>query len=740
MTYCKNYYPVKTDLPEAYDRKRKIRYINAPFTFDTETTSFMLGDRKCAIMYIWMFSIDGDVVYGRTWEEFIWFLDNVKQWFKLDNFHRCIVYVHNLGYDFQFMRGHVSVDELFARKKRHPMKALIEDAFEFRCSYILSGLSLEKTGENLTRHKVAKQVGSLDYRITRHSKTQLTKEELKYCEYDCLVIDAYIREQIEDCGDITKIPLTVTGFVREYCRNYIKRNTNYYFYRQQILKEAPINKELFIILNKAFAGGYVHTNCQYVFDEVEDVYSIDFTSSYPAQMIRHKYPRGKFTKYEITSKKKFERYVSTYACVFKVIFKGVKSKTSHHIWSSSKCEYGTKILRRKKEIINPYHASIDNGRIMQTDEMCTYMTDVDWKIFNMFYTCEDYIIEDFYMTHYDHLPKELIECILHFYKDKTELKGISDKKQEYLRGKGMLNSIYGMCVTNPVNDEIIFEDNLWSNEEPPIDIALEKTYTSNNTFICYQWGVWVTAWARYELLSGVLEINEDVVYCDTDSIKFINYENHKKYIENYNKQVTKDLEETVKSLGIPVEKLYPLDIKGKTHPLGVWDLECKYDVFKALGAKRYAYIINGKMRFTVSGLPNVYIYEDEVEDKDGDIEKTLKNKKLREWCVNHSPMQYILNNGGMSFFDIGMEIPKEWSSRLTHSYGDDYFECELKDCFGDITTVSESNYVHMEPSSFKISIGDDFAEFLKDTENEYTLKRSKRDELAINRFEKEVLF
>lgn len=169
-------------------------------------------------------------------------------------------------------------------------------------------------------------------------------------------------------------------------------------------------------------------------------------------------------------------------------------------------------------------------------------------------------------------------------------------------------------------------------------------------------------------------------------------------------------------------------------------MECKYDVFKTLGAKRYAYIINGKMRFTVSGLPNVYIYEDEVEDKDGDVEKTLKNKKLREWCVKHAPLQYILDNGGMSFFDIGMEIPKEWSSRLTHSYGDDYFECELKDCFGDITTVSESNYVHMEPSSFNISIGDDFAEFLKDTENEYTLKRTKRAELAINNFEKEVLF
>ena len=66
-------------------------------------------------------------------------------------------------------------------------------------------------------------------------------------------------------NDISKIPLTKTGYVRRYCREYIKKHTNYKRYREHILKEAPLDEELFILLNKAFAGGYTHANCIYLF-------------------------------------------------------------------------------------------------------------------------------------------------------------------------------------------------------------------------------------------------------------------------------------------------------------------------------------------------------------------------------------------------------------------------------------------------------------------------------------------
>ena len=106
--------------------------------------------------------------------------------------------------------------------------------------------------------------------------------------------------------------------------------------------------------------------------------------------------------------------------------------------------------------------------------------------------------------------------------------------------KGMVNGIYGMMVTNPLNDEIIYEEEEWSKERPDILSALSKAYNSINQFLCYQWGVWITAWARYELLKGVFEINEDVIYCDTDSIKFVNLQKHDKYITDYNQYIKEE--------------------------------------------------------------------------------------------------------------------------------------------------------------------------------------------------------
>ena len=59
----------------------------------------------------------------------------------------------------------------------------------------------------------------MDYSLIRHSNTELTEKELGYCINDVLVVVAYIQETIEREGNITKIPLTKTGYVRNYTRN-----------------------------------------------------------------------------------------------------------------------------------------------------------------------------------------------------------------------------------------------------------------------------------------------------------------------------------------------------------------------------------------------------------------------------------------------------------------------------------------------------------------------------------------
>lgn len=719
MVHIKNYDWCELDNLTDIVKQKQIRYYNYPFSFDIETSSFLDNGHKRACMYIWMMGINGTVVYGRTWSEFRWFLDELAIKLHLDYYNRIIVYVHNLSYEFQFLIGNVELNEIFARKKRHPIKALVNNAFEFKCSYFLSGMSLAKTAENLTSVKIEKQIGKLDYRKIRHSKTVLTDEEKQYCEYDIKIIHYFILEEIaKNKNDITKIPLTKTGYVRQYCRTYIKQNTNYKYYREHIVKEAPFDEELFILLNKAFAGGYTHANCDYVYLKIPDVHSIDFTSSYPAQMVAHKYPRGKFHKCEITSKEQFYSMVEKFACVFEIRFTNVKSKTSHHILSSSKCAYGTN---------SKFNAIIDNGRLVKSDEVYTYMTDIDFKTFCKFYSFDDFGVTNFWFTNYDYLPKPLIECILKFYSDKTTLKGIIDKVVEYLVSKGMVNGIYGMCVTNPVNDEILFEDEEWDKDRPAISSALFKAYNSINQFLCYQWGVWVTAWARYELLSGVLAINEDVIYCDTDSIKFVNLQSHTEYIENFNVYMKDMLIKTCEHYSLDTNLLHPKDIKNKEHWLGIWEYEGKYDLFKTLGSKRYMTQKHGRIKLTVSGLSTHYIPKEEWN------EETTEEDKM-------TPTQYIIDNGGFDFFNHEMEIPKEYSKRLTHTYVDtEPYRCELTDYNGVKAVVSEYHYIHLEPSTFSLKMSDEFIEFLLGVDDEnMASEREKRPELQIVKLQKEV--
>ena len=86
----------------------------------------------------------------------------------------------------------------------------------------------------------------------------------------------------------------------------------------------------------------------------------------------------------------------------------------------------------------------------------------------------------------------------------------------------------------------------------------------------------------------------------------------KKIIEDYNKSVIKKLEDVSKKLEIDFSRFSPLDIKGKSHTLGLFEKEFTsktekdytYREFKTLGAKKYAYkTMDGDLKITVSGVP-----------------------------------------------------------------------------------------------------------------------------------------
>ena len=52
-------------------------------------------------MYIWMFSINETVYYGRTWDEFKEFLNIV---FGESTSFTKIIFIHNLSFEFEYLK------------------------------------------------------------------------------------------------------------------------------------------------------------------------------------------------------------------------------------------------------------------------------------------------------------------------------------------------------------------------------------------------------------------------------------------------------------------------------------------------------------------------------------------------------------------------------------------------------------------------------------------------------------
>ena len=134
--------------------KKGIRYWNIACTFDIETSSFIneVGDKQ-AIMYAWILGLNGNCVIGRTWEEFINCMNKIIDYYGLYQNKILIFYVHNLSFEFQFIKHLFEWQKVFAMEERKPIYAMSIDGIMFKCSYLLSGLSLAKVGENLVRYK-----------------------------------------------------------------------------------------------------------------------------------------------------------------------------------------------------------------------------------------------------------------------------------------------------------------------------------------------------------------------------------------------------------------------------------------------------------------------------------------------------------------------------------------------------------------------------------------------------------
>lgn len=646
-TNLKTYYYTKSN------NRPKNKYLGNMHASWEQFTPMNRHENKQSVMYIWQFDIyTPDCIHwtiiGRTWNEYKTFITRIKQTIH----NNCLaVYVHNLSYEFEFLQGvfDFESENIFATGARKVLN-IRTDTIEYRCSYLLSNMSLQ----NFTRQmKVQHQKLSgdeFDYSVKRYYFTDIEPEKLEYCINDVAGLTEAVKNKMQMFNDtLYTIPMTATGYPRRDINNVLRNQCNYFW-----LKSLQPNLEVYTILRKAFRGGNTHANRYYVGGENgqiydnEDVYTYDMASAYPAALLNGEYP---ITPFKRVIDPTFDKMITLIhqkhmACLIHLKIDNVKLREKW--WG---CPYLSKDKCKYK------NAVFDNGRILNAEKIEMWITDIDFSIICEEYQFDYIYIYELYCSKYGPLPEPIKDVVRYYYTQKTQLKGVEgilengvDAETLYQVFKAMLNSLYGMAAQDPVIDENVFdtitisevdengeltEQNIKINGRilkgfvnPVEQIVYPKNATmqerykilsqkreqyirdcieklQNSARFPYQWGVWTTAHCRRQLENGMRHIWKFYdplkcyfVYTDTDSIKYSDPEKRVDWA---------DFNAEIESISRKNNAVARNDKTGIEYPIGIFELDKHIAKrFRTMGAKRYVYTDeNDKLHVTIAGVNKI---------------------------------------------------------------------------------------------------------------------------------------
>ena len=570
-------------------------YDDCIIMLDTETSKkdpeAVFHNHVCAFT-ISIRAFDHNIVtlWGRRPDDLVSCLTHIMENLSGD---KTVVYVHNLSYDYVFIRRFIM--EKYGKpikqlnvKSHYPIMIEYQNGLILKDSLILSGCKLEKWANDMNvEHK--KAVGKWDYDRIRTQHENFTDDELTYIENDTLAgvecIDALMKQLNKR---IYSIPYTMTGIPREEC---YKRGRE--FNAHALFQKISPDYEVYELLEKVFHGGYTHADRHFIDDVIDDVSCYDFTSSYPFCMLAFKYPMTKFEKFGDCKISDILQHKDDYAFMFKLILYKFKLKDpfeSMPVLQFSKGE-------------NMINCVTDNGRILAGGYMEIYVTEQDLDIIERQYEYEKHLCTDVYYSVKDYLPRWFTDYVYELFKNKAMLKG--GDPVDYAIAKAKLNSLYGMCVQKAIQDDIVedYETGEFDTHIPNRSDYYERKYLKNHRKILpYQWGVWVTSYALHNIfdLYKCVQPSDGYnkpLYSDTDSCYAHAWNENK--INKYN-EWCKDLL-SKNGYGAVVRN-------GKEYWLGVAVSEGdddSYSEFKFQGAKRYCgrCKADNEIHITVAGVP-----------------------------------------------------------------------------------------------------------------------------------------
>lgn len=657
---------IESNTPREYyiGRGKRAELFNfIPMGFDTETSTIYKKDENGKVIYhlswvyIWQWQIGDNTYIGRDYESLHEIINAIKT--LLCNGHRkTICFIHNMSFEFQFIArqlleyGHIT--EVFARKKRKPMKWTIDDSIVFLDSALLTHLPLALLAENYC--KTQKLVGDLDYSLVRTSKTKLEEKELQYCINDVVILKEYA--EFYETNYLTNkfMPMTQTMIANLAVKDSISELKCNSYVWNMMSKLYPENRKQYEYLMLFYSGAYTHGMLKNLFITLYNGVSFDVTSEYPYVMMSKYFPMGKFHK--LNDLTKIDVFLENYCCLCDVILTNIKTK------------YGVTILSKNKliDVINPVY---DNGRLYKADSVRAFLTEVDILTLKMHYNFKIKYLSCIYSKR-GFLPDYIRLAVAKLYASKSKLKNVKGKEKEYLASKESLNGQYGSMCTKLTFEEITFT-NEWSKED--IEVDFSKVWKSKNKLP--SWAIYVTSHARNLVLTPVYEICKvnpnDYWYTDTDSVKASNKDYIIKIFNDLSKEIYIKNNEWVNHLGLR-EKYPDIDFC----EIGTFDREKDLVKFKTLGSKRYIYTTpDGEFKQTVAGLPKG-VFKKYCDDNDLDYYE--------------------------AFTENGIFLSDEQSTKLVAYYNDNIEDIEVTDYKGNTEQIHVNGCVSLIPTTFNLNV------------------------------------
>ena len=661
---------------------KKNKISDVVFGLDIETSTINIDDENdCSFMYSYCLSsldfktgIYKDITLGRTYKELDKLFNDLNNKANEKDID-IVIYIHNLSYEFSFFCNNVKFfidnlskisekDCLFLESNKPLFVKL--DRLIFKCSYLLTGKSIKKLGDEIGLEKL-----DYNYKKLRTPLTKLTDKEIKYNFRDVEIMLKSVYKIFKNnkfMKSIKDMPLTKTGIMRFNCEqnkdvncktktinkkgkkrsgSYLRLN-NYLCHKEKAKDFSQIR-----LWQNLFQGGLVYSNPKYTSEIIENVASYDFKSDYPYQMLHRYFPFNfeRITKdkdktfFEITKNLSYKNFVlkkfsdTMFNCIVEV--KNIEARFDFFPLSTSK------IININK-LHNMKNCLIINGKVLKSyTNTKFYMTCIDYLTLKVFYKFD--FIKCHYLEvarHYESSNKFKLNSVLYNAKKKIEfskylkiiedsnkyqkydISRINDKdllkeinnasdyyeqldiiKFNYQNVKADLNALYGDNAQHLIHTKFMYDT---KNKEFTKRMESFEDYEKARVKTSYIYGMYVPQYARASILFiayKFLQNNLPVLYIDTDSIKTLNCEKADKLVNDFNVIQIKNLKE-----------------KYRFTKFGILEKEYVASKFTSLGTKSYITIKNGKLFATISGLPNASkLYNKLLKYYDNNFNEMIEN-------------------------------------------------------------------------------------------------------------------